>query len=143
MEDNKPKRPRAQHPERITLTTEALNRVSFWLEQVAPHMKGSSVTRSQLVSWALCNRDNGLSESEVSKLVNAFFDPVKAVLWAVESLKGRRKAGEEIDLQNFMSEVLATNKKPVVKKRNKKSADKLPSQSNATITNKSDGGDCA
>jgi len=107
MED-KPsaRKSRNHHPERITLSPEALSRVSAWLEQIRPNLKGTSLSRGELVSWIIVQRANSLTEIETSGIAARFFDPVKAMLWAANHIREKQKTGETVDIATLLKDTL-------------------------------------
>ncbi len=104
-------KPRLHAPERITLAPEALIRINSWIATVRPKLKGSPVSRGDLVNWLITNHASDLSEAEMLALSTTFFDPMMALAWASKEITERHKAGEQIDVAAFMSAALMTNTK--------------------------------
>ena len=115
---HKPKR-RYPNPERANLSKESLLKVNGWVDQLKPKLRGSKISRSDLINWLVAQKSEVLTEREVAELVTTYFDPVKALEWAVAEVKSAKSRGEEIDLGAFVSEKFVT-KKP--KTRRKKAA---------------------
>src|ERR1700678_353724 len=96
-------RTRNHHPERITLDDAAVARISDWMAELAVRLKGSSVTRNQLVSWLINQHDRELSTPEVRGLEQAFFDEVKFAEWAWAELKAAQARGEPASLSEIIA----------------------------------------
>ena len=122
----KPKR-RYPNPERANLSKESLLKVNGWVDQLKPKLRGSKISRSDLINWLVAQKSETLTDREVAELVTTYFDPVKALEWAVAEVKSAKSRGEEIDLGAFVSEKFGT-KKP--KTRRKKAAKEAPMTSN-------------
>jgi nucleoid DNA-binding protein len=122
-EFNAPKRKRRySNPERASLNNEALARVNSWMCQLKPKLKGSKVSRSDLVNWFILQKSDQLGDREVADLVKAYFDPVKALEWAVAEVKSAKARGESIDLTEFVStKFIAKPRKPRKRKEPKES----------------------
>lgn len=106
-----PKRKRYSNPERANLNKEALARVNGWMDQLKPKLKGSKISRSDLINWLVLQKNDELNERDVADLVKLYFDPVKALEWAVSEAKAAKARGEDIDLKEFVSEKFIANAK--------------------------------
>ena len=102
---NQPKT-RSHHPERITLSPEALEKVNTWISIITPRLKGTSLNRSELISWVVMNQPKTLSEPTLKEIERYFFDPVKALAWASAEVTKRRKSGEQIDIRSLVEDLL-------------------------------------
>jgi len=110
----KPKK-RYQNPERANLNKESLFKVNGWLEQLKPKLRGSKISRSDLINWLVTQKPEALTDREVSELITNYFDPVKALEWAVSEIKSAKSRGEEVDLSTFVSEKFLAKK--IIKRR--------------------------
>lgn len=108
---------KSHHPERVILTVDSLGRVNRWIETLTPRLKGSKVSRTDLVNWLISKQPGELPSSMVSELECCFFDPVKALGWASEEIQRRQKAGEMFDVKEFMVQVLQIGAKPTLRSR--------------------------
>lgn len=97
---------RSHHPERVTLSKEALIRVEGWQEQVAPLLKGSKISRSELVNWILLERSEELATPEMKILAARFFDPIKALEWASIQVRDALKRGAALDVNEVIQDIM-------------------------------------
>lgn len=107
------------HPERITLSPASLDSVSRWTEQLKGELRGSKFTRNDMVNWIVGQRGAELSKNEVEEIRRLYFDPKKALGWALAQLKEAQKSGQDIDVNKLVQETLITKK--VFKKASMKS----------------------
>lgn len=119
----------SHHPERISLTSTNLEVISRWTDKVKSELKGSRFTRSDMVNWFIEQRNADLSDKELVDIRHRFFDPQKALAWALAQLKEAQKSGQEIDVGKLVRETLVTNKKSASSPRissGKKKKEKKP-----------------
>lgn len=105
--ETKPKK-RQRHADRVTLKEDALARVDGWLSQLAPHLRGVRITRSDLVHWVLVHKDSALSGEEVSQLEAKYFDLAKALAGASAKAKVAQTAGETLNPSAFIDSTVLT-----------------------------------
>ncbi|MBP9709147.1 MAG: hypothetical protein KBD78_16040 [Oligoflexales bacterium] len=120
--DKRKNRTHNHHPERITLSPVSLESVSRWTEQMKSELRGSKFTRNDMVNWIIGQRGVELSKGEVEEIRRLYFDPKKALGWALAQLKEAHKSGQDIDVNKLVQETLITKK--VVKKASIKSKPK-------------------
>ncbi|MCX6117346.1 MAG: hypothetical protein NT027_07390 [Proteobacteria bacterium] len=125
------RKPRSHHSDHVVLDDASIAKVSGWIHSINPKLKGSKVTKSDLVNWILSQQAHDLTENQQSEIEQHFFDPVKAVAWVTDEIQRRQKAGEKFDVQEFINASLlraihvAKNTSSRLKERPKK----IPSQS--------------
>lgn len=81
------------HPERITLSHTSLESITKWTEQLKNELRGSKFTRNDMVNWIIGQRNSELIKSEVEDLRQLYFDPKKALAWALGQIKKAQKVG--------------------------------------------------
>jgi hypothetical protein len=72
-----------------------------------------------MVNWIIGQRASELTKGEVEELRRLYFDPKKALGWALAQLKEAQKCGQEIDVNKLVQETLISKK--VVNKTSMKS----------------------
>lgn len=88
-----------KHPDRITLTPDALVKLSKWIDQIYKKNPGAKATRSDLVAWLIEVHAEDLSLSELNSLEEKFFDSVKYAKWAVKAIIEAKSRGEVLNLK--------------------------------------------
>ena len=115
MENTQDSKKRVKHPDRVTLTPEALIRLSDWATELEGHLKGSRVTKSDLVNFLVLSHAAQLSDRERDQLKSQHFDEVRFAEWAIRELKVARSQGKKLSLSEIMKnenqQVLKTVKK--------------------------------
>lgn len=106
----KPKN-RLSHPDRVSLSQESLSRIGDWLKEIEPRLKGSRITKSDLVNFVISTHSAHLSEREFEQLQSQHFDEVRFAAWALGQLKINRAKGKVISLADIISEAQSTKKK--------------------------------
>jgi hypothetical protein len=119
-------RGRPQHPDRLTLSPEALERLNAWSAELEGRLRGVTLTRGQLVHWLICSHEAMLTTQEVRQLEEAHFDEVKFAEWALRELKAAQARGETISIaeiigQNRVTRTDRNNQKTPLKQRPLKS----------------------
>ena len=93
---------KAQYPDRIRISAEAVQRLASWAEQIGGRLRGVRITRSDLVNFILLGHAEALTAVEMKELRGRYFDEVKFVLWAVEEQKAAETRGEDITVAEIM-----------------------------------------
>ena len=104
MENNQEIKKRIKHTDRVTLTGESLTRLADMLNQLGDHLKGSRVTKSDLVNFLVLSHAAQLSEREVEKIKAQHFDEVRFAQWAVRQLKTAKSQGKSLSLTEIIHE---------------------------------------
>ncbi len=99
---------RTQHPDRVWVDAETLNRLSGWIAEASERLQGVTITRSDLVNYLVMSHADALSATEMKEVEARYFDPLKHGLWAMGELKAALARGEKTTL----SEILAARKPP-------------------------------
>lgn len=102
MENANDSKKRVKHPDRVTLTPEALSRLANWVNDLEAHMKGSRVTKSDLANFLVLSHPVHLSEREIEQLKGQHFDEVRFAEWAVRQLKTAKAEGKNLSLSELM-----------------------------------------
>ena len=115
-------RKRPQHPDRLTVSPEALERLNGWVADLEGRLRGITLTRNQLVQWLIMSHDAGLSAHETKQVEAEFFDELKFAEWAVRELKAAQTRGERVSLAEIVSRSrTAKPEKPRVQGQSKRS----------------------
>lgn len=93
---------RQSHPDRITLSPEALSRVNGWVDYFNGKSRAVKVTRNDIVNFLLLNRAVELSEPEQSELERLHFDEVKFATWALNTIREAKARGETLTLESLV-----------------------------------------
>jgi hypothetical protein len=99
--DVKPKRPQPKH-DRLVLSSDALNRINGWLDQLRDQLKGIKVRRRDLVEYAVLSQPEQLSSRQVEDFRIRYFDEIEFAAWAIRKLKEGRAAGQRISLAELI-----------------------------------------
>ncbi len=99
--ENNPKK-RVRHPDRVSLTPEALTRLSEWATELEAVMKGSRVTKNDLVNFLVLSHSAQLSDPEIDQLKSQHFDEVRFAEWALRQLKIAKAEGKSLSLTEIM-----------------------------------------
>ena len=102
MENEQKTKQRVKHPDRVTLSPEALTRLGTWLMELDGVMKGSRITKSDLVNFLILSHSAKLSERDVEQLANQHFDEVRFAVWAVQQLKEAKAQGRNVTLAEIV-----------------------------------------
>jgi len=102
MENAQDSKKRVKHPDRVTLTPEALSRLAHWVSDLEAHLKGSRVTKSDLANFLVLSHPGHLSEREIEQLKSQHFDEVRFAEWAVRQLKAAKAEGKDLSLADIM-----------------------------------------
>jgi hypothetical protein len=102
MENAQDSKTRVKHPDRVTLNPEALSRLAEWLGELEGHLKGSRVTKSDLVTFLVLSHPAHLSEREIEQLKSQHFDEVRFAEWALRQLKAAKSEGKNLSLAEIM-----------------------------------------
>ena len=111
MENETKPKTKAKHPDRVTLAPEALWRVSKWLDETRGQIKGSKISRSDLVSFLIMSHSPCLSEGELKELEGEYFDEVRFAAWALGQLKDAKAQGKTVSLNEILGVRVHTPKK--------------------------------
>jgi len=103
MENEQKPRPRMKHPDRVSLTPESLARLSSWILEAEGHLKGSRLTKSDLVNFLIKSHSASLSERELEQLEREHFDEVRFAAWALRQIKEARAQGKELSLADVVN----------------------------------------
>ena len=96
-------RKRPQHPDRLTVSPEALERLNRWVADLEGRLRGITLTRNQLVQWLIMSHEADLSPHETKQVEEEFFDELKFAEWAVRELKAAQTRGERVSLAEIVS----------------------------------------
>ncbi len=110
MKNETPKLKRSHRSDRVTLDTEAFELIEKWFQQLQPHLKGSRLSRSDLVSEIIKQRSVELSTSELKTITESYFDPARALLWAVKEVRVAQKSGQPVDLGELLKSSILPRK---------------------------------
>ncbi|MCX6125601.1 MAG: hypothetical protein NTV34_12780 [Proteobacteria bacterium] len=108
---------RSHHGDRVVLTEKSLEKVTGWIDSIAPRLKGAKVTRADLVNWLISNQGGELTVDQQAEIEQYFFDPIKAVAWVTGEIQRRQKSGEEFDVQEFIHASLMAGPKTFSKSK--------------------------
>ena len=106
---------RSHHKEKVSLSSESLGKIERMISSLTDQLKGSKISRSDLVNWIVEKRREELLALEISDLVSRYYCPVKALDWAYKKAREAKHSGESIDLSLLLDEI----KTPVKRKKNK------------------------
>lgn len=100
--------------EHVTLLPESVQKINSWLEQVSFKKKGVKISRKQFVNWLIEKMPENLSSSDLSSLIDKFFDERKLLRQLLrESSKakaeGREDAGFELVVKTKKPENVVQN----------------------------------
>lgn len=98
MSENTVQKPKLEH---IALTKDSSKKINAWIEQVNVRKRGIKISRKQFVNWLIEKMPETLGSSDLTLLIEKFFDEQKLLrLLLRESNKaraeGRRDTGFEI-----------------------------------------------
>ncbi|MBI4402810.1 MAG: hypothetical protein HY537_01535 [Deltaproteobacteria bacterium] len=102
--EQKPKQ-RNKHPDHVTLCPEALTRLGTWASELGERLKGTRITKHDLVNFLILSHTSQLTEKEVSDLSAKHFDEVRFAEWALKQLKESKAQGKSLSLSEIMSSV--------------------------------------
>jgi len=110
VENTQAPKKRMKHPDRVSLTPEALARLSEWVNELKTNLKGSRVTKSDLVDFLVLSHSAQLSEREIEKLKTDHFDEVRFAEWALRQVKAAKASGQQLSLQDVVASGFAVGK---------------------------------
>lgn len=99
--ETKPK-VRVKHPDRVSLSPEAVIRLNEWMDALETNARGIKISKNELVSFLILNHAVKLSESETLQLKDQYFDEVRFAEWAVQQLKAAKASGRHLTLSHVM-----------------------------------------
>lgn len=103
MENPTSPKVRVRHPDRVSLTPAALTRLSSWILEAEGRLKGSRLTKSDLVNFFVMSHSASLSERELEQLERDHFDEVRFAVWALRQIKEARAQGKELSLADVVN----------------------------------------
>ncbi len=110
-DDQKPKL-RTRHPDRVSLSPDSLNRLAGWTIDAEGHLKGSRLTKSDLVNFLIKSHSASLSERELEELERDHFDEVRFAAWALRQIKEARAQGKDLSLADVVNAAPGARSKP-------------------------------
>jgi hypothetical protein len=111
---------RIRHKDRVVLSTESQKKIEAILENLKADLKGSKISRSELVNWIIEKQPAELPSLDRSNVLEKFYCPVKALEWASDKARNMKLGGQQVDLEILVSEILNRQPKPMRKKRSLK-----------------------
>jgi len=117
-EDTKPKK--EKNPKtgcKITLTKEASDKLSLWLNHVDADLKGVKLNRSTLTSWFIAQAPDVLNSSQTEKLVSDFRSEVARAKWISREIERLHIAGETVTIEEFLKSKLGGTNNASVRPR--------------------------
>lgn len=99
-----------RHPDRVTLLPKQLDKIDAWVLQVKEQCKGVSLSRNQMLQWLLESKEATLRVEELQDIGSQFFQEDLFLKQVAEELKGRRAAGEQINLGDVMGRIFPERK---------------------------------
>lgn len=128
LSENKKRTKSLRHPDRLTVSPKALERLNGWVADLEGQLKGINLTRNQLVQWLILSHADSLSAQELKQIEAEFFDELKFAEWAVRELKAAQARGERIGLADIVVQSRAAKPdKARVKTQSKRSQKRLES----------------
>lgn len=103
MENQIKAKTRVKHPDRITLSPEALKKVEAWVKEVETRHQGVHLTKSNIVDFLLLSRSPELSESELKEIVALHYDEVRFLAWALKQIRVAKAQGRVLTLESIVS----------------------------------------
>lgn len=115
--------------ERIALNQESLRKIDQWLHQVSDAVKGIKLTRSDLVNHEISQAEEYLDQRKLQMLREIYFDPLKALRWAITQAQEAKRRGELTSIDDYLSQAIIPKKRtvrrPSIKKLSNKSEQTL------------------
>jgi hypothetical protein len=111
MQNETSKKRRVHHVDRICLDSESLSIVSDWTKKVSENLKGVRFSRSDLVNEIIKRRSRELSSSELKAIVDAHYDPAKALIWAANEVRLAQKSGTAFELSELVKTLTKSSQK--------------------------------
>ena len=107
--DNEAKpKARVKHPDRVALTAEALTRLANWSGVAHERLKGSRITKSDLVNFLVLSHPPELTEGELERLKSQHFDEVRFAEWALRQMKEMKAQGKTVSLADIINTQAST-----------------------------------
>jgi len=104
----RPRKRGTQHPDRVWIGADALNRLSGWIAEVNSKLQGVAITRSDLVNFIVLSHAEALSATELKEIEARYFDPIKHAQWARAELEAALARGEKVTLVDIVLNNRAT-----------------------------------
>lgn len=98
----KNRRSRTQHPDRVWIKANALNRLNHWVNEATERLRGVKLSRTDLVNFLILSHPEALSTQEMKEIEMRYFDPVKQGEWALGELRAARARGEQVTLEDIL-----------------------------------------
>ncbi len=103
MENETNPKIRVRHPDRVSLCRESLTQIGEWIKETEPRLKGSRITKTDLVNFLILAHSTNLSEQELEQLQDQHFDEVRFATWALGQLKEARAHSKTVSLPEIIS----------------------------------------
>ena len=120
-----------KHPDRITLSSGALERVNAWLDQIRDELKGIRISRNDLVEHFILAQPDQLPSEVIEALKDARFDEVAFAAWALRELKAARSRGDKLTLADIVTGAHAAKERKV-RRRKSLSPDRMMDETPST-----------
>jgi hypothetical protein len=102
--ENETKTKREVHLDRVTLQSESIQKIDQLREHLKDHIKGVTLSRSEIVNSIIQFHAANLSQDEIDILRNIHFDEVKYTSWVLAQIKTAKARGESISLSPFFKD---------------------------------------
>lgn len=92
-------------PDRANLTTEQSKRLEAWVQQVNSASQGAfKISKSDLVNFFLAEKQNELSEEQITQLEIKYYNESKWIEWAMAQIKAGVQSGVPVTLEGLLKE---------------------------------------
>jgi hypothetical protein len=105
MEDATKKKQTSRR-DRVTLDPVSVDRLNQWTEEANSQLKGTAITRADLVGFLISQHGPNLLPQEIQQLKAMHFDEADFAEWALKQLRRAKKQGETLSLVDLLKPVL-------------------------------------
>jgi hypothetical protein len=88
--------------DRVELVQETLERLQSWQKQIDDSCPEVMTTRKDLVNWVILEHKETLSDSDLRKIKECFFDPVQYLKSLLKKAEIARTQGQEIEIPDLL-----------------------------------------
>lgn len=109
--------PKPKKIDRVELLPESIDRLQSWQKQIDNNCPKVMTSKKDLVNWVIAEHKETLSDSDLRKIRDRFFDPVQYLKSLLRKAEAAKSQGQEVEIQ----ELFGTQAKPKKTKSTTKS----------------------
>jgi hypothetical protein len=87
---------------KVTLSSESLEKINEWTQQIIGDQRGVNIKPSEVVNWLISQHHSSFTPSEIDQYREKNIDQVEVAQWALKEIKAALRRGEKINLRDLV-----------------------------------------